>query len=80
MNIAIVKISGKYLENFTNSMGGVNLIKNLQKKYKNVILIHGGGKMITEWAQKMGINRTFLKDKELHVKKPWKLQLRFKVV
>ena len=28
----------------------------MQQKYSSVILIHGGGKIITEWAEKMGIN------------------------
>lgn len=68
MNIAIVKISGKYLEEFTNSLAGVNLIKNLQQKYSSVILIHGGGKMITEWAEKMGIKSDFFEGQRITCK------------
>ena len=47
MDLAIIKISGKSLEDFTTGKTGVNLIKNLQKKYSSVILIHGGGKIIS---------------------------------
>lgn len=59
MELAIIKISGKSLENFTTGKNGVNLIKNLQNKYSKVILIHGGGKIITEWSQKLGIQAIF---------------------
>jgi acetylglutamate kinase len=68
MNLAIVKISGKYLEEFTSTISGVNLINNLQTKYKNVILIHGGGKMITDWAQKMGIKSEFFEGQRITCK------------
>jgi acetylglutamate kinase len=59
MELAIVKISGKSLEDFTTGQSGVNLIKSLQKKYSSVILIHGGGKIISEWSQKLGIQSNF---------------------
>ncbi len=59
MNLAIIKISGKSLEEFTTGEAGVNLIRNLQKKYSYVILIHGGGKIISEWSQKLGIESNF---------------------
>ncbi|MFZ1289914.1 MAG: acetylglutamate kinase [Melioribacteraceae bacterium] len=68
MNLAIVKISGKYLEEFTNTMAGLNLIKNLQQKYSSVILIHGGGKLITEWAEKMGIKSDFFEGQRITCK------------
>lgn len=59
MDLAIIKISGKSLEEFTTGQTGVNLIKDLQKKYTSVILIHGGGKIISEWSQKLGIEPNF---------------------
>lgn len=68
MELAIIKISGKTLEEFTNSLAGVNLINKLQEKYSSVILIHGGGKMITEWAKKMGIKSDFYEGQRITCK------------
>ena len=59
MKLAIIKISGKSLQDFTWSENGINLLKNIQKQYKNVILIHGGGKIISEWSLKLGIQPSF---------------------
>jgi len=59
MELAIIKISGKSLEDFITGQSGINLIKTLQEKYSYVILIHGGGKIISEWSQKLGIKPNF---------------------
>jgi len=59
MELAIVKISGKFLESFINRQTGINLIKSLQQKYSSIILIHGGGKIISEWSKKLGIQPNF---------------------
>ena len=68
MSIAILKISGKSLEEFTNNFAGVNLIKSLQAKYTSVILIHGGGNLITQWAEKMGIKSEFFEGQRVTCK------------
>lgn len=68
MDLAIIKISGKSLEDFTSGQTGIDLIKSLQKKYSSVILIHGGGKMITEWAKKMGIKSDFFEGQRITCK------------
>ncbi len=68
MSIAILKISGKSLEDFTNNLAGVNLIKSLQSKYSSVILIHGGGNLITQWAEKMGIKSEFFEGQRITCK------------
>ena len=59
MELAIIKISGKSLEEFTSGTTGVSLIKNLQKKYSSVILIHGGGKIISDWSKRLGLEPNF---------------------
>ena len=61
MNLAILKISGKFLEEFINTSAGADLIKNLRTKYSAVILIHGGGKVITEWMNELGLKSDFYK-------------------
>lgn len=68
MELAIIKISGKSLEDFTSGQTGINLIKSLQKKYKKVILIHGGGKIISEWSKKLGIQPNFYEGQRITCK------------
>ena len=60
MKLAIIKISGKTLENFTTDNYGIDLINELKNKYSSIILIHGGGKIISDWSQKLGIKPNFL--------------------
>jgi len=59
MKLAIIKISGKSLNDFTESKNGADLIKSLKEKYSSVILIHGGGSLITEWSDKLGLQTSF---------------------
>lgn len=59
MKLAIIKISGKSLNTFTNSQIGSKLINDLKEKYTSVILIHGGGNLITEWLKKLEIQTSF---------------------
>lgn len=59
MNLAIIKISGKSLNEFISSQIGAKLIKDLREKYSSIILVHGGGNLITEWSDKLGIKSSF---------------------
>lgn len=68
MELAIIKISGKSLEEFTTGQTGINLIKSLQQKYSSVLLIHGGGKIISEWSQKLGIQPNFYQGQRITCK------------
>jgi len=68
MELAIIKISGKSLEDFTTGETGINLIKGLQKKYSSVILIHGGGKIISEWSKRLGIQPNFYEGQRITCK------------
>ena len=65
MKLAIIKISGKSLKEFTDSQNGAELIKRLKKEYSSVILIHGGGSLITEWSNKLGIETSFHKGQRI---------------
>ncbi len=65
MKLAIVKISGKSLNDFTKSENGANLIKKLKQEYSSVILIHGGGNLITEWSDKLGLPTSFHKGQRI---------------
>lgn len=59
MNIAIIKISGKTIETFTEGSNGVKLIESLKERYNYVVIVHGGGKVISEWSQKLGVSPNF---------------------
>lgn len=65
MQIGIVKISGKSLKEFSANQNGIKLVKDLQKNYNGVILIHGGGKIITEWSQKLGLTPNFIEGQRI---------------
>ncbi len=54
MKIALIKLSGKTIEQFTTGNTGVNLINKLQLEYDGVVVVHGGGKIISEWSEKLG--------------------------
>ncbi|MFO7447462.1 MAG: acetylglutamate kinase [Ignavibacteriaceae bacterium] len=58
--IAIIKLSGKSINDFISSDKWVTAIKKLQDQYGGVIIVHGAGKTITEWAEKMGISSVFV--------------------
>jgi len=65
MNLVIVKISGKSLETFISSQTGVCLINELKEKYSSVILIHGGGNLITKWSNKLGLETSFFEGQRI---------------
>lgn len=54
MKIVLIKLSGKTIEQFISGNNGINLINNLKREYDGVVLVHGGGKTISEWAEKLG--------------------------
>jgi acetylglutamate kinase len=60
MKISLVKISGKTITEFLNTGTWIKIIKSLKKEYDGVILVHGGGKSISEWSQKLGFENKFV--------------------
>jgi acetylglutamate kinase len=58
--IAIIKLSGKSVDDFTSSEKWISLIADLYKSFTGIILVHGAGKMITEWADKLGHETVFV--------------------
>lgn len=59
MKIAIVKLSGKTIDQFSTGTVGIDLINNLKLEYEGVVIVHGGGQLITEWAAKLGHEVSF---------------------
>ncbi len=60
MKTAVLKISGKTINEFIETTKWVELIKELYKIYDNVLLVHGAGKIISEWADKFGLETKFV--------------------
>ncbi|MFC1987154.1 acetylglutamate kinase [Chloroflexota bacterium] len=57
-NIIVVKIGGATLGNHDTA---IEDIVALQKQAKSLIVVHGGGKLITEWLTKQGIPSRFVR-------------------
>jgi acetylglutamate kinase len=60
MKISLVKISGKTITEFLTTDKWIKTIKSLKKEYDGVILVHGGGKSISEWSEKLGLENKFV--------------------
>jgi len=60
MKTAILKISGKTISEFIETNKWIELIKNLYEVYDSVVLVHGAGKTISEWADKIGLETKFI--------------------
>ncbi len=59
MKTAVLKISGKTLPEFLSTDKWTNTIKSLHKNFDGVLVVHGAGKHITEWSEKLGIENKF---------------------
>ena len=55
--IIVVKLGGATLGNHDTA---IEDIVELQRQGKSLVLVHGGGKLITEWLAKQGISSTFV--------------------
>jgi acetylglutamate kinase len=60
MKISLVKISGKTITEFVNTDKWIRTIKSLKKEYDGVVLVHGGGKSISAWSEKLGLENKFV--------------------
>lgn len=60
MKTVVVKLSGKSIDNFNSSQSGIKLINKLKHEYTNIVFVHGGGKLISDWSAKFGIEAKFV--------------------
>lgn len=60
MNIAVLKISGKALNDIFTNDKWISTISSLQKSYDGLIIVHGAGKNITEWSLALGHEVKFI--------------------
>lgn len=59
MKLALIKLSGKTIDSFITGSNGIDLINNLRNEFDGVVVVHGGGKMINEWSEKLGHEPNF---------------------
>jgi acetylglutamate kinase len=55
--VAVVKIGGSTLGNHDTT---IEDLAELQRQGKSVVVVHGGGKLITEWLARQGISSRFI--------------------
>jgi len=60
MKIALLKISGKALNQLFESKSWITSLKNLQLLYDGVIIVHGAGSSISSWSKALGLESTFV--------------------
>ena len=60
MKIAVLKISGKTISEFSSTEIWINSIKKLYNDFQGIIVVHGAGKNISEWSEKLGHETKFI--------------------
>jgi acetylglutamate kinase len=60
MKIVILKLSGKALTEFTTNHKYVDMMHELKDNYDGVLIVHGAGKMISEWSSAMNLTSSFV--------------------
>lgn len=60
MKTAIVKLSGKAIEDFTSNADWLTAIAKIKAVYDGVIIVHGAGNQISEWSGRMGFPVNFV--------------------
>lgn len=68
MKIAVIKISGKTINDFISSNTWTNTISDLYQVYDGIIIVHGAGKDITEWSNKLGLESNFINGQRITTK------------
>jgi acetylglutamate kinase len=60
MKIAVIKISGKAINELFTADTWIKSIKKLKQSYDGVIIVHGAGKDISEWSKALGHDVKFI--------------------
>ena len=60
MKIALIKISGKALNQLFEANTWIQSLKNLQSLYDGLVIVHGAGSTISSWSEALGLEATFV--------------------
>jgi acetylglutamate kinase len=65
MKIALIKISGKALNQLFESDEWIRSLKSLYNIYDGLIIVHGAGNTISSWSKALGIESTFIEGQRI---------------
>lgn len=68
MKTALVKLSGKTISEFLSTNKWIEIFKNLKSEFDGIILVHGAGKSISEWSEKLGLETKFINGQRVTTK------------
>lgn len=60
MKTALLKLSGKTLNDLLTTDKWLNSVKQIKNKFDGLIIVHGAGKDISEWSDKLGLKNEFI--------------------
>ena len=60
MKTAIVKLSGKAIEDFLSQPDWLDAIRKIHAEYDGLIIVHGAGNQISEWTTALGGKNNFI--------------------
>ena len=60
MDIAVLKLSGKALNEIFTNKEWIDTIINLKNSHRGLIIVHGAGQNISEWSEALGLESKFI--------------------
>ena len=60
MKTAVIKLSGKAIDQFLNQENWIAKIQEFLNQYDGLVIVHGAGSTISEWAAKLGCESNFV--------------------
>ncbi len=69
MKSAVLKLSGKTLNEFLTTDKWINTVQHLLNEYDGLVIVHGAGKTITEWSSALGIETEFVNGQRVTTEK-----------
>ena len=60
MKTVLLKLSGKALNEFTTNHDYINMLHELKQNYDGIVIVHGAGKMISEWSSALNLATSFV--------------------
>lgn len=69
MKIAVLKLSGKALNDIFLNDEWIDAIKNIQAAYGGLVIVHGAGQNISEWSAALGLEAKFVNGQRVTTEK-----------
>ncbi len=69
MKTAILKISGKALNDIFNTDNWICEIKKIKEAFGGLIIVHGAGQSISEWSEALGLEAKFINGQRVTTEK-----------